>query len=328
MRKLLRWVRCHPLRAFGVLALAGFLLLNVLAYRHTRAMTTFSPEGGTRKAGGLNEAAALSLPAKAGLLFGGVRLPRPRHHGHPADVGLAYQVHTLAGEAGDLQAWYVPRTEAHGLVLLFHGYAASMSNLLAEARAFHELGYACFLLDFRASGGSAGDTTTIGYREADDVARAAEYARARWPGEPLVLFGQSMGSAAVLRAVGRLGVEADACVLECPFDRMLSAVKVRFAALGVPAFPGAHLMVFWGGVQQGFNGFGHNPDEYARGVMCPVLLLNGSDDPRVGRDQVDAVYDNLAGKKALHVFDGLGHESYAAARPEEWKGQVRRFLGE
>jgi alpha-beta hydrolase superfamily lysophospholipase len=328
MRKALRWVCRRPLRAAGVALLTGFVLLNVLSYRHARAMTTFTPDGWERTAPGTwqGRPSKLSLSAKAGLLVNGVRLRRPGHHGHPGDVGLAYEVHTLPGEAGELQGWYVPREEARGLVLLFHGYGASMGNLLAEARGFHELGYACFLLDFRASGGSAGATTTIGYREADDVARAVAYARARWPGRPLILFGQSMGSAAVLRAVGELGVEADACVLECPFDRMLNAVKVRFRAFGLPAFPCAHLLLFWGGVQHGFNGFRHNPAEYARAVRCPVLLLNGSADSRVGRDQIGAVYDNLVGPKALHVFDGLGHQSYAARRPGEWKVVVGRFL--
>jgi alpha-beta hydrolase superfamily lysophospholipase len=318
--KSLRWVRSRPKRAVGLVVLAMFLLLNILAYRHARAMTTFAPEGSVPRP------ETLSLAAKARVLFSGVRLPRPRNNKHPADVGLAYQVHTLPGEAGELHGWYVPCDRARGLVLLFHGYTACKSNLLAEACAFHELGYACFLLDFRACGGAGGDATTLGFHEAGDVARAVQYARTRWPGRPVILFGQSMGSAAVLRAVGALGVEADACVLECPFDRLLSAVKVRFTAFGLPAFPCAQLLVFWGGVQHAFNGFRHNPAENARGVTCPVLLLNGGDDPRVGRAQIDAVYENLAGKKTLHVFDGLAHESYAAARAGEWKEQVGKFL--
>jgi pimeloyl-ACP methyl ester carboxylesterase len=135
-----------------------------------------------------------------------------------------------------------------------------------------------------------------------------------------------MGAVAVLRAMSALGVTADAAVLECPFDRLINAVRARFRAMGLPAFPGAGLMVFWGGWQHGYNGFAHNPVEYARKIACPVLLLHGRDDARVRASQVEAIYQNLPGRKAMHVFEGLGHDSYAAKRPEQWKEWVGDFL--
>src|SRR5258707_14300817 len=54
-------------------------------------------------------------------------------------------------------------------------------------------------------------------------------------------------------------------------------------------------------------------------------MLHGAEDPRVSRPQAEAIYANLPGDKELHFFDGLGHESYAAERPDEWKEWVRRF---
>ncbi len=135
------------------------------------------------------------------------------------------------------------------------------------------MGYAAFLLDFHGSGGSRGSDTSIGVREADDAARAVEYVRRKFPNRRLILYGQSMGSA--FGAIAVNGVRPDAIIVECPFDRLLSTASNRFAAMGLPAFPAAHLLIFWGGVQQGFNAFRHNPVEYARNVACPVLLLHG-----------------------------------------------------
>jgi alpha-beta hydrolase superfamily lysophospholipase len=323
MRTLLAWAWMYPWRTLGLCLLLGFVLLNLLAYRHARAFTRFRPDGeGPRDA-----PESLSLFAKVRLLFGGVALPRPCPARTPAELGLPFQRHCFPGDAGTLEAWYVPRPAARGLVLLFHGYGNCKAGLLPEARAFHELGYACLLVDFRGSGGSAGDATTIGYAEADDVARAASFAREKWPSGPLILYGQSMGSAAILRALAARGVRVDAAILECPFDRLLSTVKARFAALGVPSFPGAQLLVFWGGLQHRFNGFRHNPVDYARAVSCPVLLLHGRQDPRVSAGQIEEVYANLAGAKELHFFDDLAHESYVAKRPQGWKERVARFLG-
>ncbi len=264
--------------------------------------------------------------AKVQLAVNGVAIERPEAELRPDGLRLPYEVHSYPGGAGQLAAWHIPYARAAGRVVLFHGYAASKGRLLPEARAFHDLGYACFLVDFRGSGDSDGDRTSVGYHEADDVVRTLAYVRKRWPNERLLVFGQSMGAAAVLRAMAHHPIGPDAVVLECPFDRLLSTVEARFAVTGLPVFPAARLLVFWGGVQHGFNGFGHNPVEYARRVKCPALLLHGTHDQRVSAVQIQSIYQNLGGEKQLHFFEGLGHESYAAHRVDEWKECVARFL--
>jgi uncharacterized protein len=322
MRKVLVWMRARPLATLGLVLLAVLVLLNLLAYRHAHAMTHYVPNGKPWK----GRAESMSLMGKAKALCCGIDLGRPSQPGKPSDFGLVHEVHSFAGEVGDLEAWFVPHCNARGVVLLFHGYTRSKASVLPEARAFHELGYACFLVDFRGCGGSAGDVTTIGYREAGDVVRAVAYVRRNWPGQPLILFGQSMGSAASLRALADLGVQADAAIFECPFDQLLSTIQARFRVIGAPAFPSAQLLVFWGGAQHGFNAFRHNPVDYASRVTCPVLLLHGQGDSRVSCPQIESIHSNLRGEKHLHVFAGLGHESYVAKRPDEWKGQVTAFL--
>jgi alpha-beta hydrolase superfamily lysophospholipase len=260
------------------------------------------------------------------VLLRGVKIAHPQYNAAPAGVGLRAEPHTIAGRVGDLAAWYVPHDEPNGVVVLFHGFGCCKAHLLSEAKAFHDLGFACFLVDFRGSGGSAGDTTTVGYHEADDVAAAVSYVRGHWPDQPVILFGQSMGAAAIMRAVGRLEVPADAVILECPFDRMLTAVRARFRGFGVVSFPFAESLVFWGGVQHGFNAFHHNPVDYARNIHCPVLLMQGSLDRRIRPSQTQEIYNRLPGDKQLHFFEGLGHHSYVSRRPAEWREQVAPFL--
>jgi len=328
MRKLILWTAEHPTLTIGLFFLAVFLLLNLLAYRHARTMTHFVPAfPHTRLAESWRDRSEpLSLREKVRLAVNGLAIERPAENVRPDGLHLPYEAHSYPGGAGQLAAWHIPHERAAGRVVLFHGYAASKARLLPEARAFHDLGYACFLVDFRGSGESDGDRTSIGYHEADDVVRTLTYVRGRWPRERLLVFGQSMGAAAVLRAMAHHPIEPDAVVLECPFDRLLSTVEARFAVTGLPSFPAARLLVFWGGVQHGFNGFNHNPVEYARSVKCPALLLHGTHDQRVSSEQVQSIYQNLGGQKQRHFFDGLGHESYAAQRPEEWKESVARFL--
>jgi hypothetical protein len=314
--------RRHPWRAAGLAVAAGFVLLNFLAYRHAQAMLVFSDSGEMPP-----PPQSLSAWGKLRVLALGVTVPRPEVTRTPRDIGLPSETVRFPADDGvTLEAWLFAPPAPKGTVLLFHGYSACRSALLAEGKAVVDRGYAALLVDFRGGGGSDGSVTTLGYQEARDVAAAAAFARARGLPGPLVLYGQSMGGAAVLRAVAVHGVEPDAVVVEAVFGRMLGTVRNRFARMGAPAFPGAELLVFWGGVRTGFNPFGHNPEEYARACRCPALVLHGGADPNARPEEGRAIYENLPGRKEFVLFEGVGHTSLYAAAPDLWAGRVGGFL--
>ncbi|NTV65921.1 MAG: hypothetical protein HGA65_20620 [Oscillochloris sp.] len=84
------------------------------------------------------------------------------------------------------------------------------------------------------------------------------------------------------QAASSAGISRSPCKsLEAVFDDLLTNTRHRFDALGLPSWPAADLLLFWGGVQLGVNPFEHNPVGYARAVDVPVLLLYGEDDPWV-----------------------------------------------
>lgn len=306
------------------LLVAAFGVVNGVAWRHARAMSRFV-RAGERTA----SPERLGALAKAQVLLTGVTLPRPENRRTPKDVGLEFETVRFSGAKGiQLEAWFAPADPAttSGIVLLFHGYGASKDSLLLPAAEFHKLGWNALLVDFHGSGGSAGDTTSAGWHEAEDVAATFAEAARLAPGMPRALYGVSMGAAACLRAVHVHGVKPDALIMECPFDRMLTTVRSRFRSMRVPSWPFAELLVFWGGQQGGFDAFAHNPVDYARSVTCPVLLMHGEQDPRVSGEEVGRIHGALAGPKQLHLFTGLGHQAYAEARPEAWQARVARFL--
>jgi alpha-beta hydrolase superfamily lysophospholipase len=309
-------------RRLAVLFAGLLVLLNVVAFMQARAFTHYATGGASTGA-----PLALSRWEKAKVLLTGVRLPRPETWQTPDAFGLPFTSHRIEANGVTLEAWHIPCDASRGLVLLFHGHRACKCSLLNEAAAFSELGYATLLVDFRGSGGSSESTTTIGALEADDVAAAVTFARTQWPGQRLVLFGQSMGAAAILRAASH-GVTADALVLECPFDRLLTTVEHRFEMMGVPSFPMARLLVFWGGVQNGFDAFGHNPVEYATAVHSPTLLMHGALDRHVQTNEAEAIFAALPGPKRWELFAEAGHQSYCFKCPDRWDAVVGEFLSE
>lgn len=304
------------------LLLVGFIALNVVAYRQAFAMMHFTTDTART-----DKPESLSVTQKIKVLFCGVDLPRPRSSLSPDKVGPACRAVTIPGTNGiKLGAWYCPGAASNPLVILFHGYAGDKTGMIPEARAFLDMGYSVLLVDFRGSADSSESYTTVGFYEAEDAAAAADYAQKQLPHSKLILYGSSMGAAAVLRAVAVSHVRPDAIIVEAVFDKMLNTVRHRFEAMGVPSFPSAQLLVFWGGRQAGFNGFAHNPVQYAASVRCPILFLHGTADPRARLEEARRVFAAVSAPKRFKEFPNLGHESSVTHFPSAWKESVRQFL--
>jgi len=316
-RKAKRWLGMGAL-----IVVAGFAGLNALAFNHAGAMLRFS-DGGPRT----TTPERLGLLSRVRVLLAGVNVPRPASHGHPSELGSNCRALSVPGPSGiTLASWYCNRGQGTPVVILFHGYSAEKTSLLGEAGAFLDLGTSVMLVDFRGSGGSSESYTTVGVHEAEDVAAALDYARRRLSHGHVFLFGRSMGAAAILRAVYAHGVQPDGVMLEAVFDSLLNTVRHRFRAMQVPAFPGAELLVFWGGRQWGFDGFEHNPSDYAASVHCPTLLMHGGRDTRVRLTEARRVFEAIPATKELVTFKQSGHESYLSNHASQWRSAVEGFI--
>ena len=335
--------RPSRLRRLGTVGLLGVMTViaafNGIAWMQARAMTHYVPGAVIRT----RKPELLSNREKAWIVLTGVRVPRPINTKTPETVGLSYETHTIELPDGEyLEAWFSPAENAgkshdsvlaedivaQGTVLLFPPYGGSKEALLAPGKIFHELGYDVLWVDFRGAGGSSGSETTLGVREGEDVAHAVRYIEQIGTDQPIILFGGSMGAVAVMRAISHENVTPDAVIIESPFDRMLNAVRHRFKASGLPSFPSAETLLFWGGLQQGIDAFSHNPTDYAQSMDMPVLLMHGEADTRITNEDAKAVFDQLPGQKELVIFPTVGHGAFAGDDPEGWKQQVQAFLAD
>lgn len=288
-------------------ALGVFLILNSLSFIGAYSLTHFKSPGHL-----------------------GIGLPRPDSSNRPADLGLAYVTQRIPiNQAEWLETWFIPvqHSVSNGTVLLFPGNAGSKAKqLLAPAQVFHALNYDTLLVDFRGVGGSSGNTTTLGVREAQDVALAINYADSSEFKRPFILYGVSMGSAAILKAVAQESINPDAIILELPFARLLDAVRSRLKAIRVPSFPMAELVIIWGSLQHRFNGFTHNPVTYATQVKCPTLLLHGRLDRWTTVKEINQIFENLGGFKQLVIFPNIGHNLLVTVDRAYWEQRVDQFL--
>ncbi len=295
-----------------------FVLLNVVVGVQTYNFTHFKTENVSKT----KRPEKLSSMEKARVLISGVQIPKPKNTNIPS---TEFITHYITGPE-TLEAWELPRENATASVLMFHGYGSSKSQILAYADVFYSLGYRPILIDFRAAGGSSGIECSIGYHEAEDVAAAFRFAQEKFPQQPIVLFGVSMGSAAIMRAMDLYALQPDKLILECPFGTMKKTVETRFDKMGVPKFPLVDLMLLHGSFQMKANIYNHNPVEYARHIDRPTLLLYGQQDKRVSQQETDEIFAALAGPKTYYGFPDSGHEVYLNKYPAEWKAVVESFL--
>jgi alpha-beta hydrolase superfamily lysophospholipase len=301
--------------------LLGFLAVNGVAFLHAWRFTHFTDEPGTHT----DNPEQLSALDKAWVLLTGIKNPKPRNLAAPA---FAFRTVSIPSPNGTLEAWLSPVARAKGCVALFHGYTSNKAKLLTEAGMFRQLGYSVLLVDFAGNGGSEGFQTTVGFRESADVAAAFAFLRQQEPTAHIVLYGASMGAVAILRAESELGVKPTANIVECPYGSMLQTAQNRFSSMHVPAFPMANLLVFWGGVQNGFWAFDLDATQFAQHITTPTLLMWGEADPRVTRAETDAIYAALPGPKQRRDFPGAGHEPYWKKYPIEWQTTISGFLGQ
>lgn len=306
----------------GGLFLALVILINLFAWNHAKAMLEFSRTG---KRTGLPE--TLSFSEKLGVALFGVNIPKPQNTKCPGDFGLAFDTYRFPNGLKDtLEAWYIPAVKPKGIVLLFHGYCSSKAFMLPLAKELNALGYSSFLVDFYGSGGSTGNSTSVGYFEAKDVAASYYLVKENWPGSLIIPYGYSMGGAALVRAISAYNIKPDGVILESVFGQMLGVARNRIKSLGVSPFLASELFVFWGGIQQGFNGFRHNPADYAFDVKCPTMILHGQGDDRVKKIDAETLYNNLKGQKQLVVFDKAGHDLKLKNNRLLWIESVKGFL--
>ncbi|KUJ61904.1 hypothetical protein AR687_10100 [Flavobacteriaceae bacterium CRH] len=293
-----------------------FIIMNSIAFFHAYKFTHFSNNEGEKT----KSPEKLTSLDKAKIVFLGVNNPKPKNIKFPSQKYQTLKLHSNK----EIECWYIKTPNSKGTVLLFHGYGGEKSMMLEKSDEFIKLGFSTMLVDFMGSGNSEGNQTTIGYKEAEEVKTTFDYLKQN--GEKnIYLFGTSMGAVAIMKCIYDDNIKPKAIILECPFGSMYQTVLARFKRVNAPTFLMPRLLLFWGGIENGFWGFSHNPSEYAKSITCPALLLYGEKDKSVSRKEIDEIYTNLKGSKKLNIYKDTGHENYLIKNKVEWIKDISDF---
>ena len=298
--------------------LVSFVLLNVITIFHAYKFTHFLQKDDSDRTKSPTE---LSILEKIPLLFFGVNNPKPNFKGEAPTNYSSKKINSNV----ELEIWENIIPNSKGTVLLFHGYSSEKSSILKNAAYFNKLGYSTVLTDFMGCGNSEGNTTTIGFYEAENVKAVYNYVHLKT--ENVILYGNSMGAVSIMKAISDFNIQPKKVIIECPFGTMSQTVENRFENMNVPAFPIAYMLTFWGGVINGFWAFDHNPEEYAKNISQPILLMYGAKDKNVKTFETENIFKNIKSKdKELKIFKSAEHENYLNRFCNEWEESISNFI--
>ena len=206
--------------------------MNFVTYLHAYRFTHFSSPSEIRTSD------SLTTLQKLQTLFTGVKNPRPENKILPS---LPFQSIKIKSNKL-LGCWLIKADLSQGTVLLFHGYGGEKSSMLDKAKEFLNIHYSVLLVDFMGAGGSEGNQTTLGFKEAEEVKDCFDFIKTQ--GEKNIhLFGTSMGAVAIMKAINDYKIQPSSIIIECPFGTMYKTVCARFGLMKVPSFPLAGMAI-------------------------------------------------------------------------------------
>ncbi|MHC5065436.1 MAG: alpha/beta hydrolase family protein [Planctomycetota bacterium] len=215
-------------------------------------------------------------------------------------------------------------------VVLVHGLFRGGLELEPIAAMFRELGAEVMLLELRSHGASEASSFSFGPRESLDVIAAVEWLQAQGR-EKIVLFGVSLGTAAVALACERLrGISA--LVLEAPMGEFLETAHgmLGLGRMGIPQ-PFRGIMLAALGWRLGIDWDDVRPGEQLAALPedTPVLLIGGGLDQRMRPESVREIFTSLPtreDRRELWIRADSGHGSVSQDDPEGYKQRLARIL--
>lgn len=228
----------------------------------------------------------------------------------PDEAGLPYEPVTLVtSDNVQLDGWFIPASQARGVVLFFHGNAGNISHRLDSLLLFNTLGLSTFIFDYRGYGRSQGKPSEQGmYQDAEAAWQYLTRERNVLP-QHIILFGRSLGGsvAAHLAAIHTPG----ALILESCFTSVPD-----IAADAYPFLPGGLL-----------SRFSYNTREKLEYAACPVLIAHSRSDEIIPCKHGLALYAAAKEPKRFLELRG-GHNDGFLVTGKAYKDGLDSFLAE
>lgn len=253
----------------------------------------------------------------------------------PADYGLAEwtDVSFTTEDGLRLDGWFFPpAANVDGATIVcVHGIGHNRTGTMAVAVPLIIEGYGALFFDLRNHGTSEGHVTSLGYWEVLDVQAALDFVRQQ-PGvnaDRIGLLAHSMGTAPTLLAAARDGTVAATLTMSAYTslaDNIADGVR-NFT--GLPAFPFAPLIIFFGERATGAQLSAVSPiDEVAAIAPGAVFFMHGAHDQMIAPQNSERLYAAAQEPKQLYIVPDGTHDNFVFRPSADIMARVSAFFTE
>ena len=230
-----------------------------------------------------------------------------------------------------LHAFYLPADNPKRIILLSHGYKGTSFGSIAHMAEFlHENDSSLLFVDQRCCGKSEGKYITFGAKEQYDIlAWIRRISRTNKERLPIYLYGQSMGAATVLLAVGhKLPEEVKGIIADCGFHSLKQQLKdiakgwFHLHWIGL-LFIRVDILCRY------YAGFRMQDTDTTRALLKnkrPILFFHGKEDTYVWPKNTLINYELCTAPKELVLVPGARHLCSSFVAPELYKKKLIEFF--
>jgi dipeptidyl aminopeptidase/acylaminoacyl peptidase len=245
----------------------------------------------------------------------------------PEDFGLPSprDVAFTSADGIDIRGWYFPGSNGVGIVLA--GGIGTRKGMLPEASILAQRGYGVLLFDWRGCGASGQAIRTLGYREALDLAAAADYMKEQPGTDRVGALGFSVGGAAAIRAAAE-NPDIGAVVAMGNYYDLEADIYGRGEEY--PLLSGLlEREVAW--LFQRKTGINFDRDLEPVDLVPqisprPLLLIYGELEEHPPPSHGQTMFQAAREPKEFWVLPNVGHGGYYHAQPEEFTRRVVSFF--
>ena len=240
----------------------------------------------------------------------------------PPDWGRIIDTQIQAIDGGVLEVWRIePHRPSRGLVVLAHGWGRNRDRMVSRARIFAKWGFTTVLHSARDHGDSSRCRFMNAVKFAEDIEAVIN-----WLGQPVILYGHSIGSAGAIIAASRNPAKVRILFMEGSYaytrEALLSLYRWVNPFFGICFGP---MILFWLNLFYGNRLDTVSPARLAEGIKIPVMLIHGENDRRFPLAFALKLKPSFASDQVgLYVAEGAGHSE--SSRTPGYEVAIKSFL--
>ncbi len=235
-----------------------------------------------------------------------------------------------------LQGWLFPAKNSDRTVIMAHSYGRNRLEFGVQSidmiKFFMNKGYNVFTFDFRNSGRSEGEESTLGYNEKADLLGAINYVKQQGH-KHIVLLGFSTGASTSILAAAE-SKNVDAIIADTPYSDLGGYLEESLnKKTHLPAFPFNKTIPISMEIMGGIDAASTSPINSLKELPPAwLLLIHGQRDAEIPVENSRRLYTAYSklnpGKTELWETDAEGSNGSYAAYPERYLEKLSSFLSQ